>query len=91
MGNFAKTIAQNNTYTAFNKVQFITEGDYRLQIIYGPDNQRKKTVLYHDANAGIPAAKTGANWVAYKTRYFVGGIYKEEIIDALTDNTRETT
>jgi RHS repeat-associated protein len=80
---------QTIDYTPFNKVQFITEGDYRLQIIYGPDNQRKKTVLYHNANAGTPLAKSGINWVAWKTRYFVGGIYEEELIDAITDNTRE--
>jgi RHS repeat-associated protein len=33
------------TYNSFGKVSTITEGDYELEIIYGPDQQRWKTVL----------------------------------------------
>jgi RHS repeat-associated protein len=33
------------TYTPFNKIETIEEGDYLLELIYGPDQQRKKTEL----------------------------------------------
>lgn len=37
---------QNISYTTFNKVSEIEEGDFRLEFTYGPDQQRSKTVLY---------------------------------------------
>ncbi|MFP5471081.1 MAG: FG-GAP-like repeat-containing protein [Bacteroidia bacterium] len=37
---------QNISYTSFNKVSEIEEGDFRLEFTYGPDQQRSKTVLY---------------------------------------------
>jgi len=36
---------QTINYTAFNKVSDITEGVYRLDISYGPDLQRNKSIL----------------------------------------------
>ena len=82
---------QSINYTPFNKVRTIREGDYKLEIIYGPDNQRKKTVLYRDDNSPVPLNSTRdvINWVPYKTKYFVGGIYEEELVEALTNNTSE--
>ncbi len=82
---------QNVSYTSFNKVRTIREGDYKLEIFYGPDNRRKKTILYRNANSPIPLESTREviNWVVYKTKYFVGGIYEEEITDAIFDNIRE--
>ena len=82
---------QSINYTPFNKVRTIREGDYKLEIIYGPDNQRKKTVLYRDDNSPVPlkSTKDVINWVPYKTKYFVGGIYEEELVEALTNNTSE--
>ena len=39
---------QQISYTAFNKVKSITQGDYRLDIEYGADRQRVKTELRED-------------------------------------------
>jgi RHS repeat-associated protein len=90
-GWIVDTYDQTVDYTPFNKVRTIREGDYKLEIIYGPDNQRKKTVLYRDDNSPVPLNSTRdvINWVPYKTKYFVGGIYEEELVEALTDNTSE--
>lgn len=41
--NLISGIEQNISYTPFNKAQLVTEGDNSLNIIYGPDNERKKT------------------------------------------------
>ena len=43
--NFISTTEQIITYNAFNKVSKITEGQYELEIFYGPDQQRWKTEL----------------------------------------------
>jgi len=47
--NFS-TLQQNITYTPFNKTETITEGDYELNITYGPDNQRRKSELKYQDN-----------------------------------------
>ena len=38
-------IPQYVTYTPFNKVATVTQGEYSLAITYGPDRQRNKTAL----------------------------------------------
>ena len=38
-------LQQDDTYTDFNKAKTITNGDYLLDIVYGPDQQRVKSVL----------------------------------------------
>jgi len=38
-------LQQNVTYTDFNKAKTITYGDYLLDVVYGPDRQRVKSVL----------------------------------------------
>jgi RHS repeat-associated protein len=43
-------LPQVMTYTPFNKAKTITEGDYELNIIYGPDNQRRKSELKYQGN-----------------------------------------
>lgn len=44
------TVEQDVQYTSFNKAQNITEGDYRLDLLYGPDQDRKKTDLSYQGN-----------------------------------------
>jgi hypothetical protein len=61
---------QNITYNGFNKASLITEGDYSLEFVYGPDQLRRKTIL--SDNTGV-----------LKTKYFVGS-YEEEITTAGT-------
>ena len=39
------TIQQDITYTAYNKVEKITEGPYEADFFYGPDYDRKKMVI----------------------------------------------
>lgn len=58
-------IEQKIAYTPFNKVDTIKEGDYRLEITYGPDNARKISRLFN-------------NDVLQKTKYYVGGIFEKE-------------
>lgn len=40
---------QHIDYTFFNKVSKITEGNYELNITYGPDQQRKQSILKYTA------------------------------------------
>ncbi|MBN2259837.1 MAG: RHS repeat-associated core domain-containing protein [Clostridiales bacterium] len=42
------TASQNIEYTGFNKVSSITEDIYEIYITYGPDYQRRKSMLYED-------------------------------------------
>ncbi len=63
-------VEQNITYNGFNKASLITEDDYSLEFVYGPDQLRRKTIL--SDNTGI-----------LKTKYFVGA-YEEEITTAGT-------
>ena len=55
---------QEIEYTSFNKVSSITEGDNNLEITYGPDQQRIKTVL-----------KAGG--ITIKTKYYSYNYEKE--------------
>lgn len=61
---------QNISYNGFNKVSEISEGVYKLQFTYGPDQQRRKTILT-------------SNGSEVKTKYF-SGAYEEEITAAGT-------
>jgi len=63
---------QDITYTSFNKVKTVTEGDNTLDMGYGADHQRIKTVLKNDGND-------------VKTKYFIGGTYEKEIINGTTE------
>ena len=58
---------QNITYTSFNKVKTITEGDNNLDLGYGAEHQRIKTVLKNNGNL-------------VKTKFFIGGNYEKEIL-----------
>ncbi len=58
------TNEQQIDYTKFNKAEKITEGDYELNIIYGPENYRKKTELKE-------------NGQTITTRYYAGNYEKE--------------
>lgn len=42
--------SQQATYTPFGKVQTLTEGDYSMSFVYGPDEERWKTVLTQNGN-----------------------------------------
>ncbi len=55
---------QDISYTAFNKVQSITEGDYQLNVLYGSDQQRAKTDLFYQSSL-------------QGTKYFVGNYEKQ--------------
>ena len=65
---------QTIEYTAFNKINSIIQTNieggierrYQMDFTYGPDNARKKTILYKDK--GIE-----------KIKYFVGGNYEKEV------------
>ena len=65
-GNLVSGVEQIVRYTPFNKVDTIREGNYRLEITYGPDQARKITRLYN-------------NNVLEKTKYYIGGNYEVEI------------
>ena len=41
---------QTVTYNAFGKVQHISDGEYEMDFVYGPDQQRWKTVLKRNGN-----------------------------------------
>ncbi|MES2568115.1 MAG: SpvB/TcaC N-terminal domain-containing protein [Bacteroidota bacterium] len=43
-------IQQDISYTPFNKAQTIIEGDYQYELMYGCNDQRKKTQLYYQGN-----------------------------------------
>jgi len=65
----AISIAQQDiTYTNFNKAKTIAEGNYQLQIEYGPSNFRKKTTLQE-------------NGTSTNTRIFAGNYEKETLED----------
>ena len=51
------------TYTAYNKVSYIRSGTDSQSILYGPSQQRKKTVTVVD---GVT-----------ETKYYCGGLYEE--------------
>ena len=63
-GSFPKE-EQNVTYTPFNKVESVTEGDKRYDIIYNPNERRIKTTL--------------ADGKGVTTRYYIGNY--EEVTD----------
>jgi YD repeat-containing protein len=73
---------QEIAYTAFNKISSITQefgppsddpGDdvWRLDVIYGPDEQRKKSQLF-------------LNDRLMKTKYFLNDLYEEELFERVT-------
>ena len=49
MGNVS-TDAQSVEYNAFGKVCHIEDGDYEMIFVYGPDQERWKSVLLHDGD-----------------------------------------
>ena len=53
------------TYNAFNQPTQIVEGEYRLELFYGANQQRNKTMLYH-------------NNTLVATRYYISKRYEEE-------------
>ncbi len=57
-------LQQDITYTPFNKVQSIIEGDNQYTIIYGADDERKKTETYFQSNL-------------INTKYYVANFEKE--------------
>jgi RHS repeat-associated protein len=57
---------QDITYTSFNKVKTITDGNNTLNIAYRADHQRVKTVLVQGTDT--------------KTKFFVGGTFEKEIL-----------
>ncbi len=66
-------ISSNNQtikYTGFNKAYQITDGTYVQDITYGPDNQRKKSVLKN-------------NGTVTKTKYYAPS-YEKEIKSGVT-------
>ena len=72
------TQTQNIIYTDFNKVETISENDYKLQFTYNSAQARKKTELYKlDATTKMPRL--------LKTKYFFG-TYEKEITP---EGTRE--
>lgn len=50
IGGLISNSPQSITFNSFGKVSRIEEGDYVLQIIYGPDEERWKSVLYHNGS-----------------------------------------
>ena len=62
------------TYTSFNKIESITSGAYRQEFTYGPDQQRLKTLLYH-------------NNTLVHTRYYTG--YGQIDIDSTGNQTEK--
>ncbi|MDD3861259.1 MAG: hypothetical protein PHW83_13785 [Bacteroidales bacterium] len=59
-------------YNSFNKATKITQGDYELEIFYGHDKERRKTIL-----------KEGENTVY--TRYYLGNYEKEITSEGTTE------
>lgn len=57
-------LQQDISYTPFNKAQNIVEGDFEEQLFYGPDQQRRKSILLQ---LGTPL----------KTRFYIGAYEKE--------------
>lgn len=51
---------QNLTHTPFNKVQSITENTDQYDVIYGCDQQRRKTALYNNGNLVYSKIYAGA-------------------------------
>ena len=70
----ASAFPQSINYTAFKKIETITQifdvsdniDTYKLHVVYGPDNARKKTSL-------------SLNDVIFKTKLFIGNNYEIEI------------
>jgi RHS repeat-associated protein len=71
--SYISTTPQHIDYTEFNKAEKITEGNYELNITYGPEHFRKKTELYEDANAN-EIFETNE---LITTRYYFGNYEKE--------------
>lgn len=61
---------QDVTYTPFDRASSISEGDYLMNLTYGPDLNRVKTEMYD-------------NGVLTKTKFYLGGYEKE--VTALGD------
>ncbi len=66
-GTAIPAVTQDITYTGFNKVRSITEGDARIDFVYGIGHERKVT---RTTVAGITM-----------TKRFIGGLYEEEESD----------
>jgi RHS repeat-associated protein len=62
-GSISDTL-QAITYTAFNMADSVSENPYSLKFVYGPDNQRVKSVLRDSGNV-------------FKTKYYSPGYEKE--------------
>lgn len=60
---------QSITYTAFNKVETLSEGSNALSLVYGPDNARKVTELTRGS--------------VTKKKIFAGGLYEKETVDGV--------
>jgi RHS repeat-associated protein len=66
------SVQQDIDYTTFNKINGITEGDYSLEFLYGPDDQRKrmcehhtKTLTYYLGNFEIVENKESVKYYHY--------------------------
>jgi hypothetical protein len=59
-------VTQNITYTAFNSVETIMEGDYDAFFTYGPDQQRSKMLINHQGGTYI------------ERMYMAGGQYERD-------------
>ena len=47
---YIPSATQQATYTAFGKVETLTDGDYSMTVTYGPDGERWKTVLMENGS-----------------------------------------
>lgn len=64
-------INQNVTYTSFNKVNQISQGSSSYEIVYGPDEARKKSTSWE-------------NGFKTKTKYYLGN-YEKVVKDDVTE------
>ena len=76
--DFVEGRDQTIVYNAFDKTQSITQGNKRLEFVYGPDQSRKIMKYYE---------KEGGNFVLKKTKYYILGNTEKEV-DNVTGETR---
>jgi RHS repeat-associated protein len=68
--DFVEGQNQQITYNAFDKTDYIAQGNKRLEFVYGPDQSRKIMKTYQ---------KEGGNFVLKKTKYYILGNTEIEV------------
>jgi RHS repeat-associated protein len=96
VSSFTLLTEQNITYTSFESVKTISEGDYSASFLYGSDNERSRMVVQQDSNIFLIRWYLSSNYIketigSITREYtFIGGDAYSAPVVAITQNEATT-